>query len=138
VLARTVSVAAGKRLGPRLGGLGRRVLSHVDPVDLLAFAVAELGRLRPERFRATIRLGFEDPAVTAQAASFLAVAGGVLAPLGELETSVDWSGEAPLDLALCASVRVVPLVLCWDALRFTLAHVRFRVPAPAAAAPAAP
>jgi hypothetical protein len=106
------------------------------PAQLIDLATALVGRLGAERFQLDLSYGFDDAFASGQIYAWLCAARGILAPLGEIRTHVDWTGDAPIDCQLQARVSVVPVQLLGVAWRSFRRWPRAPRPRPSKAPPA--
>jgi MFS family permease len=110
----------------RLARLAKRAKEWVAPRTDLA-ELPDLGLrivlgLRRPALEGAITCGFADPALTGKTAAVLYPLAGVLAPLGAIDVSLDWSGRTRLDGAVELSFGVVPARVTFQLLRFARYH----------------
>ena len=102
------------------------LLPRTDLAELPELGLRVFLDLRDVSFHGAITCGFSDPALTGKTAAWLFPLAGVLAPLGVLDVSFDWSGRNRLDGAVDVSFRVVPARVAVQGLRFAWHHVHVR------------
>ncbi len=142
------ALLAGRAGGPAepaglAGRLRRRggawLLERTDLADLPELGLRVLESLREVSLRGAFTCGFRDPALTGMVASWLFPLAGILAPLGVLDVSIDWTGRRRLDGAVELSFRFVPARLLLEGVRFVRHHVHpFRRAQPAPSLPPSP
>ena len=110
------------------------LIARTDVSDLPGLGVRVLLGLRDVSFHGAITCGFSDPALTGKTAAWLFPIAGVLAPVGALDVSFDWTGRNRLDGAASVSFRVVPARVALEGLRFAWHHLHLRS-APALVSP---
>jgi hypothetical protein len=119
----TVSPSRVARLSKRAK---EALLARTDVAALPELGLRVLASLRDLSLRGAIKCGFSDPAVSGKAAAWLYPMAGVLAPFGDLDVSIDWSGRNILDGAFDVSFRIVPARVALEGLRFARHHVHLR------------
>ena len=102
------------------------LLSRTDVAELPGLGLRVVLGLRDVSFQGAITCGFSDPVITGKAAAWLFPIAAVLAPLGTLDVSFDWSGRDRLDGGVDISFRVVLARVVLEALRFARHHVHLR------------
>lgn len=125
------TATAAPSRGSRLVGW---LVERTDLLELPDLARRLLGRLWSPHLRAGLLFGSSDPALTGRAAAWLSVIGRLLAPIGNIDADIDWSGSDKLDLSADLSFRCPPASLAWETGRFACLHIRWLGPARSAEA----
>ncbi len=126
LLDRPKTETSKKRLHERLLD---RLLERTDVAELPELALRILLDLRDPELTGKLTCGFQDPVLTGKTAAALYPIAGVLAPLGRIDVSFDWSGKTIVDGNVDFTFRVVLGRVLREALRFARRHVHFKVPA---------
>lgn len=122
-------------LGRWLKRVGEWLVDRTDLADLPSLGFRVLDGLREVSFVGHVTCGFSDPALTGKAAAVLFPLAGILAPLGVLDVTIDWTGQTRLDGAIDLSFRVVPYRVALDGLWFARHHVHWMKSANTTATP---
>ena len=120
------ALARAEREVDELRGRYARLERFFDPVDLLAYGVGELRRVRFEQLDVELGYSFQDVALTGKVMAAIYVLNGALPPRVVIRQNVSWESVDQAELQAAGAIKLWPGLLVLDTFWYVLKNVRLR------------
>jgi hypothetical protein len=126
-------LASSKSVGPRAKSarpsFGEKIAKKLGTGGIVDVALRAFARVRLDSIEGRVRCAAGDPEWSGPIAGTLGALSGVLAPLANVTTEIDWvSDAASLEISCGLEASFVPFLIGWDTLRVVVPAALKRQP----------